>query len=80
MKTVKNAKPIVLIQHAPPNNAPKATTTSAHPMRNDPILQELWEIKAEINKEANYDAATLLRYAQIAVNDLHQVSATPKQF
>ena len=68
MKTLKNATPIALTQHAAPKNAPNATTTSAYPMRIDPILQELWAIKAAINKEANYDAATLLRSANIVAS------------
>jgi hypothetical protein len=44
--------------------------TSAHTMRHDPILQELWAIKAEINKEAHYDVATLLRNAQSVVKGM----------
>jgi hypothetical protein len=32
-----------------------------HLNRNDPIMQELWAIKAAINKEANYSVAEIAR-------------------
>lgn len=33
------------------------------PRRTDPILQELWGIKAQMNKDADYDVRRL--YAQV---------------
>jgi hypothetical protein len=30
----------------------------------DPILQELWQIKADLNREANYDLAQLAKNAR----------------
>ena len=32
--------------------------------RDDPILQELWQVKAKINSEANYDVAVLAAQAR----------------
>jgi hypothetical protein len=32
-----------------------------HLTRNDPIMQELWAVKAAINKEANYSVAEIAR-------------------
>ena len=32
--------------------------------RDDPILQELWQVKAKINLEANYDVAVLAAQAR----------------
>lgn len=32
--------------------------------RDDPILQELWQVKARINAEANYDVAVLAAQAR----------------
>jgi hypothetical protein len=57
MKTIKTSTPRMA----------KKPQKAAQPMRNDPILQELWAIKAELNQEAHYDAATLLRNAQRVV-------------
>ena len=37
-----------------------ALPTPALPMRHDPILAELWAVKAQINAEANYDVKRLL--------------------
>ncbi len=39
--------------------------TPANPIAKivDPILQEVWRIKAELNKEANYDLRVLAREA-----------------
>ncbi len=34
--------------------------------RNDPILEELWAVKAKINAEANYDLSRLIEMAQKA--------------
>ncbi len=34
--------------------------------RQDPILEELWAIKAQINAEANYDIGRLIEMAQKA--------------
>jgi hypothetical protein len=34
--------------------------------RHDPILEELWFIKAQINAEANYDIGRLIEMAQTA--------------
>ena len=36
----------------------------------DPILQEVWRIKAELNKEANYDVRTLARAANAFMQGL----------
>ena len=36
------------------------------PARRDPILDELWRIKAALNAEAGYDAKTLLQRAAAA--------------
>lgn len=32
--------------------------------RNDPVLKELWAVKAQINKEAGYDVGRLVEQAQ----------------
>lgn len=32
--------------------------------KNDPIMQELWAIKAQINKEANYSVDEIVRRMQ----------------
>ena len=34
--------------------------------RHDPILEELWAVKAQINAEANYDIDRLVEMARIA--------------
>lgn len=68
MKTLKTASSVILTKPATRKSPPATTIPSARPIRNDPILQELWAIKAVINKEANYDAATLLRRAQNVVS------------
>ena len=34
--------------------------------RHDPILEELWAVKAQINAEANYDIDRLIEMARIA--------------
>jgi hypothetical protein len=34
--------------------------------RHDPILEELWAVKAQINAEANYDVRRLVELARIA--------------
>lgn len=70
MKTLKNLPHTISDTPATSRSQAENTTSSAHPMRSDPILQELWAIKAAINKEANYDAATLLRSAQSVVNGM----------
>ena len=36
------------------------------PRRHDPILQELWDTKAKMNAEANYDVHTLFESAKRA--------------
>ena len=36
----------------------------------DPILEELWAIKRDINAEANYDVAKLMVMASAAVESL----------
>jgi hypothetical protein len=36
----------------------------------DPILQEVWRIKAELNKEANYDVRALARAANALMQSL----------
>jgi hypothetical protein len=73
MKRLKTAPSVFLTKPAT-RKCPSATSTaSANPVRNDPILQELWAIKTAINKEANYDAATLLRSAQSVVNEMRAV-------
>ncbi len=68
MKTLKTAPSVILTKPATRKNAATTIAASAYPMRNDPILRELWAIKAVINKEANYKPATLLRRAQSVVN------------
>ncbi len=72
MKPLKTTPSVILTKPATRNSA-TTTAASAHPMRTDPILQELWAIKSVLNKEANYDAATLLRSAQNVVNGLRAV-------
>jgi hypothetical protein len=42
----------------------------------DPILAELWEHKRQINKEANYDVATLAREAR---KQAAKILARPKK-
>ncbi len=38
---------------------------------NDPVLQELWAVKARINEEAGYDVGRLLKEAsKINLDDL----------
>ena len=48
------------------------TTTVTQPTtlrhRRDPILAELWEIKAAMNAEANYDVKQLLENAHKTVD------------
>jgi hypothetical protein len=41
------------------------------PMRQDPILQELWDIKAELNKKANYDVGQVLANARAFAAQFH---------
>ncbi len=58
------------------SNLPEATTQSAAlstdfavqlaRRRHDPILEELWAIKAQINAEANYDLDRLAELARKA--------------
>ena len=36
---------------------------SPTPMRHDPILEELWAVKAQLNAQANYDVKRLLAEA-----------------
>jgi hypothetical protein len=49
--------------------------------RRDPILEELWAIKAEINKEAGYDVKRLLADAQATAQGLGftQYAVLPKK-
>ncbi|MDD5298293.1 MAG: hypothetical protein PHU46_15430 [Rhodocyclaceae bacterium] len=49
---------------------PPPSTTMRAP---DPILAELWEVKRQINAEANYDIATLARMAHEAARKLEKV-------
>jgi hypothetical protein len=70
MKSLKNSASAVLPKSQKRLAKGTSTSASAHPMRHDPILQELWAIKAEINKEAHYDVATLLRNAQSVVKGM----------
>lgn len=59
-----NAAPL----HAPANNLSAIANTPVQlaRRRNDPILEELWAIKAQINAEANYDIDRLVEMARIA--------------
>lgn len=41
-----------------PNTAPQVTGPKS--MRHDPILEELWAVKAQLNAQANYDVKRLL--------------------
>jgi hypothetical protein len=70
MKSLKKSASAALPKSDKPLRKGAAMPASAHPMRHDPILQELWAIKAEINKEAHYDVATLLRNAQSVVKGM----------
>ncbi len=36
------------------------STPGTRPMRHDPILEELWAVKARLNVQANYDVRRLL--------------------
>ena len=40
------------------------TPVPAYPRRKDPILQDLWDTKAMLNKEAGYDVSTLFANAR----------------
>lgn len=46
------------------NHSLDATTERLPVGRDDPILQELWQVKAKINSEANYDVAVLAAQAR----------------
>jgi hypothetical protein len=49
---------------AKPNNAAHSTPSATAPRRRkDPILQELWAVKAQMNLDAGYDVRRL--YAQV---------------
>jgi hypothetical protein len=67
MKSLKSSTSAELPKLEKRQSKGASVPASAHRMRHDPILQELWAIKAEINKEAHYDVATLLRNAQSVV-------------
>ncbi len=43
--------------------AQSSSSTDAPRRRKDPILQELWAVKAQMNQEAGYDVRRL--YAQV---------------
>lgn len=70
MKSLKKLPPEIVVEQSKKIAQASITPPSAYPMRSDPILQELWAIKAQLNKEAHYDAATLLRNAQRVVNNM----------
>ena len=36
-------------------------STTANLVQNDPLMQELWAIKAQINAEANYSVEEIVR-------------------
>ena len=42
------------------------TSSTALSIRNDPIMQELWAVKAQINREANYSVDEIVRRMRIA--------------
>jgi hypothetical protein len=42
----------------------------ARRVRRDPILEELWAVKAQINKEAGYDVKRLLADAHATARSL----------
>lgn len=46
------------------------TPVPAYPRRTDPILQELWDTKAQLNREAGYDVSKLLANARKTVQML----------
>jgi hypothetical protein len=46
------------------------THLPAYPRRKDPILQELWDTKATLNREAGYDIGKLLANARKTVQML----------
>ena len=46
------------------NHSLDATAERLPVGRDDPILQELWQVKAKINSEANYDVAVLAAQAR----------------
>lgn len=46
------------------------TPMPAYPKRKDPILQELWDTKAILNREAGYDVGKLLASARKTVQML----------
>lgn len=43
----------------------------------DPILAELWEAKRQINTEAGYDIATLVRMAHAAAKKIGSRGSSP---
>lgn len=57
-----------LQKNSPENALPKAAKTRS---AADPILLELWEIKRQINQQANFDIAQLTKQANAF--DIHKV-------
>ena len=53
-------------------NAPahEVTPTAQLVGRNDPILQDLWAIKAEINAQANYSVAEIVRRLKLKQDEI----------
>jgi hypothetical protein len=45
-------------------------TEQVRALSTDPILAELWAIKAQMNREANYDIATLANNARLFAEQL----------
>jgi hypothetical protein len=54
-----------MMPNTPSPNIPKAPPATRR--RHDPVLAELWAIKAQINAEAGYDVKQLLANAHQAV-------------
>jgi hypothetical protein len=60
-----------MTQHQQPSKqTPPIPSTAQRPRPLDPILAELWAIKAKLNKQANYDVTTLIEQAQLAAKEL----------
>ena len=57
-------------------------STTANLVQNDPLMQELWAIKAQINAEANYSVEEIVRrmrikYPQVVVDSTSGTSRQP---
>jgi hypothetical protein len=57
-----------------PELKPRAASKTVKTSRQDPILAELWAIKARLNREARYDPAVLMRNIKRMANAFRAAS------